>query len=151
MAGASLSSISSFPSLFRKPNMLSNPNTVPRLMASCCPKRTASDFFADSSCASAEKIDRRSSPSLSRLRMPSVSNQMPTPTSRSFLEYIRLSSVFLAKRETAFVTIRSNLPFSASSIILLNCTLALTDVPEMPLSTYSPTNVHAGIPWIFLR
>ena len=47
---------------------------------------------------------------------------------------VRLSTVFLAKRLTDFVIIRSILPSRASATICLNCSRFLVLVPVMPSS-----------------
>ena len=55
-----------------------------------------------------------------------------------------VSTVFLAKRETSLVTIKSNAPFFASSIISRKLCLLWTDVPVIPSSIYFLYNVHSG-------
>ena len=93
-----------------------------------------SEIFLDSSCARELKMVNKSSPVESSVLMFSFSKIMPIPRFFSFLEYIRQSCVFLAKRLMDFVMTRSILPFSQSAIMRLNCSLFFVLVPEIPSS-----------------
>lgn len=59
--------------------------------------------------------------------------------------YRRVSTVFLANRETSRVIIILNLWALASLIISIKCGRFSADVPVMPSSTYCLTNVHSGL------
>ena len=82
-------------------------------MAWACPQRVRWEIFRLSSWATLAMMVRRNSPSLSRVSMLSLRKSTPTP--RAFRSRVmrRVSTVFLAKRETSLVRIRSIWPASA--------------------------------------
>ena len=84
----------------------------------------------------------RSSPLLSIVQMFSFSKNTSTPDSFRRRIAVRLSTVFRANLDTDFVTMRSILPESASSIIRLKPSRRAVLVPVMPSSVYIPASAQ---------
>ena len=118
------------------PRILPFPYKTPLSLLIFCPARTRSDVFLLSSCANVAIIVKRSSPSPSIVQILSSTKYTSTPIFFNSRVVTSVSTVFLAKRQTSLVTIRSNCPFFASSNIFKNAGRFLACVPVIPSSIY---------------
>ena len=89
-----------------------------------------------------------SSPLESSVQMFSFSKYISMPLSFRSRTVVRLSTVFLAKRLTDFVMIRSIFPAFASAIMALKPSRFFVEVALMPSSVYIPANSQSSRPWI---
>ena len=139
--------IKSFP-ILSYPKIFPFPYITPFWKEIFCPAFTRTDVFLLSFWASVAIIVNRSSPSSSFIvQILSSVKYTSTPYFFNVLVCCNVSTVFLAKRETSLVTMRSNAPFLASSIISRKLCLLLTDVPVIPSSMYLLYNFHSGWYW----